>query len=157
MAKPTKHAATACWVLTIIAFIGIIAGLIKMNPLITIILLVPTVIYEVYRTEGKSTTLASWLLLLVFAALTLLLIYNISLNMGALLGIPYLNIGSYRLPLGDVKTLGPIILAILAAVLLTRTRGRYTRWLAVVIIIASIAVLHMIEPAIVGEILALIK
>jgi len=154
VAKPTQYATSICLVLTVIALAGMIIGLLKMNPLITIILLIPTVAYEVYRTEGKSTTLASWLLLLVFAAITVLFIFNINYDLSAILGISNLNVGGYPVPLGEIRVVGPAIVAVLAAILFFRTRGVYTKWLAVVILVGSLVVIYIIAPAMFGDVLA---
>ena len=62
MAKPAKYATPIC-VASIIAIVAIIIGLVTSNALWIIILLLPAVAYEAYRTEGVSTRWASWLLL----------------------------------------------------------------------------------------------
>jgi len=51
MAKPTKHATLICIILTLLALLGIIIGVIKSNPLITIIFkhLSPNGIFLLYE------------------------------------------------------------------------------------------------------------
>jgi hypothetical protein len=56
MAKPTKNASLICAVVIIVAFIGIVTG----DALWAIFLLLSTVVYKIYRTEGVSTEWASW-------------------------------------------------------------------------------------------------
>ena len=153
MAKPYKHATQICFVLSILALIGIIVGIVKLNPLITIIFLLPTVIYEVYRTEGKSTKWASWGLLVVFIAEVILIVAKVSFNLAEFLGRTETRVGGYNVPLGDVKVVGPALMAILAVILFVRTRGRYTKWLAVIIFITSFAILYALDPAIFSEML----
>ena len=51
MAKPTKHATLICTALTVLALIGILLGILTTMPLIIILFLLPTVVYEVYRSE----------------------------------------------------------------------------------------------------------
>ena len=68
MAKPTRYAPLICTICMILAIIGIVIGLITLKPIIPIIFLLPTTIYEVYRTEGESTRASSIILLLVLIA-----------------------------------------------------------------------------------------
>lgn len=153
MAKPTKHATLICIILSILAAIGIVIGLIKLNPLIIILFLLPTVIYEVYRTEGRSTKWASRVLLIVLIAEFLLVVAKINFNLAKFLGESEKMIGGYTVPLGDIKTVGPVIMAILSVMLFVRTYGRYTKWLAVIIFITSFAIVYTINPMIFQELL----
>lgn len=153
MAKPTKHAPAICTVMTILALIGIIIGLIAKSPLIIIILLVPTVIYEVYRTEGRSTKASSILLLLVLIVEIGLLIFKVNFNLAEYLGVDEKYIGGYLVPLGDIRILGPTIMAVLSVILIVRTYGIYTKWLAVIIFITSFAIIYTIDPAVFQDLL----
>jgi len=153
MPKSYKYATPICAVLSIFALIGIIIGIAKSSPLIIIIFLLPTVIYEVYRTEGKSTKLASWLLLIVFIAEIILIAGSISFNLAEFLSMTEGRIGGYVVPLGDIKVVAPTIMAILAIILFVRTRGRYTKWLAAIIFITSFAIVYALDPAIFSELL----
>ncbi len=146
MAKPTKYAPHLCTLFMIIAFIGIIFGLIFSQPLITIILLVPTAIYEAYRTEGRSTKTTSYILLVVLLAEIILILFNIQFNVAEILGADQQLIGGYWVPLGDLRIVGPTIMAVLSVILYTRTRGVYTRWLAAIIFVTSFAIIYMIDP-----------
>jgi hypothetical protein len=147
MAKSYKHAALICTILTVLAALGIIIGLLTLKPIITILLLLPTVIYEVYRTEGKSTKWASWVLLVVFIIEVILIVTNISFNLAAFFGETEKYVGGYRVPLGDIKIVAPAIMAVLSIILFVRTRGKYTKWLAVIIIITCAAIVYTIDPA----------
>ena len=80
MAKPTKYAIPICLVLSILSVIGIVWGMHVGNAIIPLIFLIPTIIYEVYRTEGESTTLASWLLLALFIANFIVVVFNIQFD-----------------------------------------------------------------------------
>lgn len=153
MAKPTKYATPICLVLSILALIGIIAGLLLKSPLIIIILLLPTAVYEVYRTEGKSTKASSILLLLVLIAEILLIVFKVNFNLAEYLGMDERYIAGYIVPLGDIKIFGPIIMAVLAVVLFIRTYGKYTKWLAVIIFITSFAIVYTLDPEAFQELL----
>jgi uncharacterized membrane protein YphA (DoxX/SURF4 family) len=146
MAKPYKHATLICSILTILAAIGIIIGLLTLQPIIIIIFLLPTVVYEVYRTEGKSTKVAAWILLAVFIIEIIFVATNISFNLATFFGETEKYVGGYRVPLGDIKVVAPAVMAVLSIILFVRTRGRYTRWLAVIIFITCLAIVYTIDP-----------
>ncbi len=147
MAKSYKYAALICTILTILAAIGIVIGLLTSKPLITIFFLLPTVIYEVYRTEGKSTKWASWVLLLVFIVEIILIATNISFNLATFFGQTEKYVGGYRVPLGDIKIVAPAVVAVLSIILFVRTRGKYTKWLAVIIFIGCLSIIYTVDPA----------
>jgi len=153
MPKSYKYATLICTVFSILALIGIIIGIVKLNPLITIIFLLPAVIYEVYRTEGKSTKWASWWLLIVLIAEIILIVANISFDLTEFLGATEKRVAGYNVPLGDIKVVAPAIMAILAVILFVRTRGRYTKWLALIIFITSFAIVYALDPTIFSELL----
>lgn len=153
MAKPTKYATPICIVLSILALLGIILGLVFSNVLVVIFLLLPAVLYEAYRTEGRSTKSSSILLLLVLIALILLIIFKVNLNLADYLGTSEGYIGGYLVPFGDIKILAPTIMAVLSVILFIRTRGIYTRWLAVVIFITSFAIIYIIDPTIFSQLM----
>jgi hypothetical protein len=148
MAKAYKHAGLICFVLTAVAAIGIIVGLVTWQPIVPLLLLIPTIAYEVYRTEGESTKWASRLLLLVFVLEVILIAANISFDLGSFLQQSERLVAGYRVPLGDIKVVGPAVMAILSIVLFARTRGRYTKWLAVVIFITAFAIVYTLDHSI---------
>ncbi len=148
MAKPTKHAALICTIISIIALIGIIIGVLMAKPFIVVILLFPAAIYEVYRTEGPSTKWASWFLLLLLILEIVLIVGNISFDLASFFGTSETSMVGYNIPLGDVKIVGPIIMGILSMILFTRTRGKYTKWLAAIIFITCFAIAYTLNPEI---------
>ncbi|MGB9593337.1 MAG: hypothetical protein ACPL7R_04280 [Anaerolineae bacterium] len=148
MAKPTKHAGTICTILGIIALVGIVLGIVRSNPLITILLLIPTAVYEVYRTEGESTRWASWVLLIVLVAEVFLVALGIRFDLASFLGENERYVAGYEVPVGDVTVVGPAIMAVLALILIARTRGRYTKWLAGIILATSFAIVYAIDPTV---------
>jgi len=149
MAKPTKHASKICLVLSVIALVGILAGLVWRMPMaLLLVALAPSVAYEVYRTEGPSTRWASWALAIVLVLEALFLIFDVNLDVAELLGYSSRYVAGYDVPLGDIKIVGPAIMAVLALILMTRTRGRYTKWLAVNIIVTSFALIFVLDHTI---------
>ncbi len=148
MAKPTKHAPLICTIVSIVAVIGIIIGLIIKSPLVIILLLLPTAVYEAYRTEGRSTKTSSILLVVVLIIEAALIIFNVNFNLAEYLGVGEQYVGGYLVPLGDIKIVGPAMLAVLSVVLFVRTYGVYTKWLSVVLFITAFAIVYALDPSV---------
>ena len=148
MAKSTKYASTICIILTLLALFGVVLGFYTGSPLILILFLLPTVIYEVYRTEGRSTKWASWFLLIIFVLEILLITFKIDFDLRLFLGKAQTTMAGYNVSLGDVKIVGPVIITILSVLLFVRTRGIYTKWLAVIIILGSFSLVYLLNPEI---------
>ena len=155
MAKPYQHATKICTGLTFLAILGILWGIVAQNPLIIMLFLFPTILYEVYRTEGESTKLASWGLLITFIAEAVFIITKFNFNLAEFLQTEQEIIANYTVPLGDIKVVFPIIISILAVILFKRTRGRYTKWLAIIIFISSFAIVYSLDPTIFTKLLRL--
>jgi len=153
MAKPYQYASRICLGLTLLAIIGVFWSLSTLNPLAAMLFLLPTVLYEVYRTEGKSTKSASWGLLIVFILEIVFIVGNISFDLASFLGTEQRYVAGYTIPLGDIKVVAPVIMAALSAVLFTRTRGRYTKWLAVIIFASSFAIVYSLDPTVFARLL----
>jgi hypothetical protein len=145
MARPTKYATLICIVCTLLAALGILIGLWQKNAVYTIFALLPAVGYEAYRTEGASTRFASWAILVVFIAELVLFLFKIDIDLVKFLGTDR-NIRGYNVPIGDIKVVGSALMAVLSIILFTRTRGIYTRWLAVIIILTSLAIIYILSP-----------
>lgn len=156
MARPTKYATLICTIVSILALIGIILGIWLSRPLIIVIFLLPATAYEVYRTEGPSTVWASWLLLIVLILEIVFIAANISYDLASFFGESEKVIAGYAVPLGDIKVVGPAIMAILSIILFVRTRGRYTKWLAAVIFITCFAIVYALNPEIFKSLVGLV-
>ncbi len=148
MAKPTKYASIICVVLSILAIIGAGLSFWQKNPIFLIFFLLPVIIYEVYRTEGKSTKWASWVLLAIFILEIVFIIFHVNFDLGSYLGKTETTVAGYNVPLGDIKIVGPIIIAILSVILFIKTRGIYTKWLAVIIFLGSFILIYLLNPLI---------
>jgi hypothetical protein len=151
MAKPTKYATLICVIMTVVALIGILLGILFSKPVIIVACLLPTAAYEAYRTEGESTRWASWVLLIVIILEIILIAANINFDLGKFLGQPTKEIAGYTVPLGDIKIFGPVIMGILSVILFIRTRGKYTKWLAAVIFITCFAIVYALDPDILKQ------
>lgn len=148
MAKPTKQATPISLVCTVAALIGIIIGILVSSALVTMIFLLPTILYEVYRVEGRSTRWASWGILGVFVVEIGLILFKIEYDLSQYLGLDEKYIQGYDVPVGDIKLLGPTLMAIFALVLVKNTRGKYTKWLAAVILVTSFAIIYTLDSTI---------
>jgi len=91
--------------------------------------------------------LSSILLLIVYIAELFLIIGNVNYDLATFFGAEKKMIAGYAVPLGDVKIVGPALMAILSIILFVRTRGRYTKWLAAIIFITSFVIAYTIDPA----------
>lgn len=146
MAKPWKNAAPICAVLTIVAAVGILLGFLTHNLLWPLLLLLPIVGYEVYRTAGETTRWASWAMAVLLVAALILILFGVSYDLSLLFGEEEMQVAGYPVPLGDVKVVMPALMGVCALILVVRTRGRYTRWLGGVIFVASLAIIYMMSP-----------
>lgn len=153
MAKPTRYATPICLLLSLLALIGIGLGIYLHSPIAIISLLLPAVIYEVYRTEGPSTTWASWLLLILIIAEIICVAFKINFNLANYLDQERTYVGMNSIPLGDIKIVFPAVMAALSIVLFIRTNGVYTKWLAVIIFVSTIATVYTINPSTFSELI----
>ena len=118
-----------CLAVTFIAALGAYLGLKNHNSLWVLFFILPAVVYEVIRTEpGASTKTSSILLLLIVVAEIIFVLFGINYDLAKLLGEEEKYVAGYSIPLGDIKTFGPMLSAILASLLIFRTYGPYTRW-----------------------------
>ncbi len=146
MAKPYQNATTICIILTITAAIGIIIGLATANPVYPVLLLLPTAGYELYRTEGQSTKFASVVMVAILVAELAFILLGINFNVAGYLGYSGQYISGYYVPFGDIKILAPALMAVAAVVLISNTRGKYTKWLAAIIFVTAFAIVHIVDP-----------
>lgn len=153
MARPTKYAGIICAVLSVVAVVGIIVGLLAESPIVVLLAMAPSVAYEVYRTEGETTRWASWALAGVLVVEFFLIVFNVSIDLGGFLGSSTQEVAGYQIPLGDLRVVGPAIIAVCALILIARTRGVYTKWLAVNIILTALALTYVLDPTVFGELL----
>ena len=142
-----------CTLLTIWMIIGIILGFVTKNVLIMVLFLLPVVGYEVYRTKGASTIFASWALLIVLILEIIFIVFHISYDLGQYLNLDSTYLGGQYVPLGDIKILGPTLLAVFSLILIFRTAGPYTKWLAAIIIVSAFVMVQIMSPGMFKELL----
>jgi hypothetical protein len=150
VAKPTKNAPKICVAVIAFMVLGLLVGLLTDQPLWAILGLLPVTIYEVYRTEGASTSWASWVLLAALVLLGVLLVFGIDLDLADLLGRSSETVAGYEVPLGPITMVAPLLMAVLCLILIVRTRGRYTRILAVSILVGAGGLIFILDPTVLG-------
>ncbi len=146
MAKSTEHAALICLICTILTIAGVAAGWYWHKPLIAILALFPAAAYEAYRTEGVSTIWASWGMVVILVVEAVLIIGKININL-AQFAAKYIP----GLPAVDISLAGPVVMAYFAFILIKRTAGIYTKWLAAVILAGCIGLFFVLDPAIISK------
>lgn len=142
-----------CSVLTLWAVIGAVLALLLNQALILACFLLPVVAYELYRTRGKSTIFSSWALLIILILEIILIIFGISYDLGQYLNMENVWVGGQDIPLGDIKILGPTLLAIFSGILFARTAGPYTKWLSIIIFVSAFVLVYVLNPEIFKELL----
>ncbi|MEW6526451.1 MAG: hypothetical protein AB1444_07295 [Spirochaetota bacterium] len=151
MAKEYQHAPIVCGSITVIAVIGCVIGIWLSMPIVIVLSIIPAIIYEIYRTEGVFTKIASWLALLVTIVALYVIYKNVMID-----SIPFITkfismpVSVKLVPAGLIA---PVVLVIIAVFLFKRTAGIYTRWLALVILLTSIALFYSLDPALIKSLL----
>jgi hypothetical protein len=153
MARPTKHAPKICFAVIAFMMVGLLIALLTDQPLWAVAGLLPVTIYQVYRTEGASTTWASWMMLATLVILGVLLAWGIDVDLAEVLGRSSETVAGVVVPLGPLTVVGPLLIGALAVILIARTRGRYTRILAVAILVGAGGLVFLLEPALLGTLL----
>ncbi|MDH7552077.1 MAG: hypothetical protein QHH74_00320 [Spirochaetota bacterium] len=152
MAKEYRHAPVICGIITVIAILGIIAGILKTMPIVVAFSIIPAIIYEIYRTEGIFTRIASWLALIVILVTLYVIHKNVMIDI-----IPFIA-KCISMPvtvkLVPAGLIAPVVLVVIAVYLFKRTAGIYTRWLAVVILVGSVALFYTLDPQLLKNLLS---
>lgn len=138
--------AVICAIMTVLACLGILLGFHYFSPLLIILFLFPAVIYEVIRTQGESTKSASLIMLAALSVEFLLIVFNINFDLAKFLNMSTFYFQGTPLPLGELKTLIPAAVAVASIVLIKNTRGIYTKWLSIIIIAGSVALIYSLTP-----------
>jgi len=143
---PTKNRAFSCTALSILAFIGLIAGFYYMSAITLIVFLVPTVVYEIFILKEKSEKFKSLGILSILILEIILLILNITFSLSTFLSRSTEYVQGYSVPLGDVKIAGPAIIIILSIILFRKSQDIYTKWMSSTVIVSSLAMTYLLDP-----------
>ncbi len=153
MAKEYKNATMICLILTALAAAGIAAGVYWTVPLVIISVMLPAVLYEIYRTEGLYTKLASVAMLLVLSIEAFLVFKKEPVKIAEYIKNTEDILKKSYLDIIDLTIAAPAFIAVLAFFLIRRTGGKYTIWLAVIILVTSIALIYTINPVLFHKLL----
>lgn len=145
--------ALICSLLSVLAAIGIMISFATHNAVYLAFFLIPVIVYEIIRTEGVSTTFSSWMMLVVVVAEIIFILFGISYDIGKYLEMDSTWVGGQYVPLGDIKILGPALLAVFSLILVLRTAGPYTKWLGIIIFIAAFFMVYIISPVMFKDLL----
>lgn len=136
---------TLCILATIFAVVFLIWGFRSKNPYLLIVGVLPAVFYEVIRTWGVYTKFASIGIFFLLILETLALKGIIKFDLAKFLDMEKFYFKGYPLPLGDIKFVAPLLIAVLSIILFFYTRGKYTKWLSVIILVMSISLVLLID------------
>jgi len=142
-----------CTIMTIWMVVGVAWGFVAKSPLVVAIFLLPVVAYEIYRTRGQSTTMSSWFLAIVLVLEIIFIVFGISWDLGKYLNLEYSYVGGQYVPLGDIKILAPVLLAVFSTILFIRTYGPYTKWLSVIIFASAFIIIYVMSPEMFRELI----
>jgi len=145
--------ALVCTILMVWMIIGVIWGFAAKSPLVIVVFLLPVVAYEIYRTRGASTIMSSWFLAIVLILEIIFIVFGISWDLGKDLNLEYSYVGGQYVPLGDIKILAPVLLAVFSTILFLRTAGPYTKWLSVIIFASAFIIIYVMSPDMFRELL----
>ena len=96
------------------------------------------------------------MLLVILVLEIFLIIFNVNFDLAGFFEAKEKYIAGYTLPLGDIKIFGPLLRATLSTILIFRTRGKYTKWLSIIIAIGFLVTIYLINPYFFQEALKLI-
>ncbi len=142
-----------CTILTIFALLTVVLGFVFKNPYFVIAGILPVAIYEAWRTEGFFTKAAS-VGIVILVILEILAILNVfTINLAQTLQEEEAYLYGYYIQLGDIKFVFPAAAVVLSIVLIYYTYGKYTKWLSVLLLISSVALLYLINTTALLEII----
>ena len=82
--------------------------------------------------------------------------FGINYNLADYLGSESAYIAGQDVPLGDIKILGPTLMAIFSLVLLVRTYGPYTKWLSIIIFVSAFVIIYILNPSAFHDLLQMV-
>jgi hypothetical protein len=140
------HPVRNCMIAMVIAAGCTVAGVYMKNPLYIALGLLPAAAFQAYRTWGPLTRFASFLFLVMLIAEAVLIVMGINFDLGKFAVTTSRHAAAYNLPLGDIKVVMPLVMALLSLILVIRTAGPYTKWLSLIIITGSIFLVYILCP-----------
>lgn len=149
----SKTANTIAIIISIITIATIALGLWLKNPYYIMIGIIPAALYEACRTEGYYTKTASIGIVILVILEVLAIMGIVRFNLAEMLGMQDYYLAGYVVPLGDVASIFPIAAVVLSILLVRRTFGPYTKWLAILLIASSVVLLYVVNRSIIPDLL----
>jgi hypothetical protein len=148
-----KIPAIICTVITILVIISLVVSFLTKNPYYIIVGMFLAGAYELWRTEGYYTKMESLGILVLLILEILALMGIIKIDLAKELGTNQVYLSYRQFPLGDIRIILPIGMALVSLGLLWRTYGAYTKWLSILLVISSLVLLYLVNKAGLGQIL----
>ena len=149
----SKSANTIAIIISVFTIATIVLGLWTKNPYWVIAGIVPAAVYEAWRTEGYYTKGASIAIVALVLLEILAILGIIKFNLAQYFNASDMYFGGYILPLGDIASIFPIVAVILSILLVRRTYGPYTKWLAILLIASSVVLLYIVNRSVLPDLI----
>ena len=143
--KDTGLAVTISIIITVFTLITLVVGLWIKNPFWIIAGIVPAAAYEAWRTEGYYTKIASGAIAVLVILEIFAIMGVINFNLADLFGSSETYFSGYFIPLGELTLIFPFAAVLLSLILVRRTYGPYTKWLSILLIASSAALLWVVN------------
>ncbi len=105
--------------------------------------LLPVSLYEIYRTYGIFTKLASILLLIILILEIYIVSANINMDLSKLFFKKEVFLAGINIKLGELRYIFPETIILLSLILLVRTIGIYTKWLSIILITGCLMIIYI--------------
>lgn len=142
-----------CSILTLVTIAAIFLGFYLKNPFIVILGIFPAAIYEAWRTEGYYTKAGSIIIMVLVILEIFAMKGTITFNLADFMGRNEAFFGGYWLPLGNITFIFPVIAVLISLLLIFRTYGVYTKWLAILLLLSSFSLLYLVNKETLFELL----
>ncbi len=140
MAIGTKYELHASILCTVSAVAGIIYGYYVNIPLVAVISMYPAAIYVIFYVNEPTTSWSKWGLFVSLNIEAGLLVKNIMIDVAH-----YLSPFASNIPVMDMRLVMPIILIYFSYITARKTQGLYTRSLALLLMVCSMAILFVVD------------
>jgi hypothetical protein len=140
-----KNATLMCIIASVCAVVGIVIGILKPNLwILLIILMVPSVLYAIYRCTGVRTKAAAWAVLGLLVIEIVMIYGKVNVPIVKSLGI-------------NIIAVAPVLIVLLSIFLFQQTAGKFTKWLAVNILLCALAFFYLSQPVLFGKLIGKAK
>jgi len=140
MAKSSKNESPLCIICIIAAVAGVVEGYFLHNPLIPVLSLIPAAVFLIFYVDELTSGWAKWGFFIVINIEGMLLAKNIKIDVAH-----YLVKFTSDLPVMDLRIVLTILLAYFSYILARKTTGKYTRVLALSMLVCSMVIFYLVD------------